>query len=204
MQQTDLFEEAKPFKSEIAGHSVGVDEVGRGPLIGEVVAAAVILPENCQLKLNDSKKLSHSKRLILAEQIKMQALDYAIVGVSPAQIDQLNILQATMLAMQQAVGQLKVNFVQVLVDGNSCPPLNCPCQAIVKGDGLIACISAASILAKVYRDQQMDELHQRYPNYGFDQHKGYPTVAHLAAIQKYGLIEGYRKSFKPVKALLPP
>jgi ribonuclease HII len=203
MQQTDFFEASAQFKSDLTGHIVGVDEVGRGPLIGEVVAAAVILPENCQLKLNDSKKLSHSKRLLLAEQIKAQALDYAIVGVSPAQIDQLNILQATLLAMQQAVGQLKLEFTQVLVDGNRCPPLNCPCQAIVKGDGLIACISAASILAKVYRDQQMDELHQQYPHYGFDQHKGYPTAAHLAAIQKYGLIEGYRKSFKPVRALLP-
>ncbi|WP_044411302.1 ribonuclease HII [Thiomicrospira microaerophila] len=203
MDQADLFNQ--PFASPlVTDFIVGVDEVGRGPLIGEVVAAAVILPADCDLPLKDSKKLSHQKRVLLAEKIKQQALDFAIVGVSPAQIDQLNILQATMLAMKLAIAQLSHPFSQVLVDGNRCPEIDCPCQPIIKGDGLIPAISAASILAKVYRDQQMDELHQRYPEYGFDQHKGYPTAAHLAAIQKHGLIEGYRKSFKPVKALLSP
>ncbi|WFE68353.1 ribonuclease HII [Thiomicrospira sp. R3] len=200
MQQTSLFTLESSQAYEFSNRRiVGVDEVGRGPLIGDVVAAAVILPEDFELKLKDSKKLSHQKRLELAEQIKHQALDYAIVGIGAQQIDELNILQATLLAMKTAVEQLSISFDQVLVDGNRCPNLNCPCEAIVKGDGLIASISAASILAKVYRDQQMDELHKLFPMYGFNQHKGYPTTAHLAAIEKYGLIEGYRKSFKPIR-----
>ncbi|UQB41370.1 ribonuclease HII [Thiomicrospira microaerophila] len=199
MQQVDLFNPSDPTQSRIElDRIVGVDEVGRGPLIGEVVAAAVILPKNCQLELKDSKKLSHLKRVELAERIKEQALEYAIMGVSPEQIDQLNILQATLLAMKKAVEKLTQPFEEVWVDGNRCPDFNCPCQAIVKGDGLVLSISAASILAKVYRDQQMELLHQQYPLYGFDQHKGYPTKAHLAAIEKYGLIEGYRKSFRPI------
>lgn len=199
MQQVDLFNPSDPNQSRIElDRIVGVDEVGRGPLIGEVVAAAVILPKNCQLGLKDSKKLSHLKRVELSERIKEQALEFAIIGVSPEKIDQLNILQATLLAMKKAVEKLTHPFEEVWVDGNRCPDLNCPCQAIVKGDGLVPSISAASILAKVYRDQQMELLHQKYPLYGFDQHKGYPTKAHLAAIEKYGLIEGYRKSFRPI------
>jgi ribonuclease HII len=205
--QADLFSEsdttpAKPNWQNLAGRQVGVDEVGRGPLIGDVVAAAVILPADCQLKLKDSKKLTHQQRVELAEQIKDQALDYAISAITAAEIDQMNILQATLLAMKKAVAQLKVDFDQVLVDGNRCPKIQSACYAVIKGDAKVAEISAASILAKVYRDEQMMQLHQRYPEYGFDQHKGYPTASHLAAIQRLGLIEGYRLSFNPIKRWL--
>ena len=182
--------------------SVGVDEVGRGPLVGEVVAAAVILPADHGLALADSKKLSATKREALADQIKAVALDYAIVGATPAQIDQLNILQATLWAMSQAVGQLKTGFNQVYVDGNRCPTLSCPCQPVIKGDARLDIISAASIIAKVYRDQQMELLHQRHPDYGFAQHKGYPTAAHLAALAKYGPLAEHRRSFKPLSQII--
>lgn len=182
-----------------ACYQVGVDEVGRGPLIGDVVAAAVILPDGCHLPLKDSKKLSEKKRNALAESIKQEAVDYCIAIASPVEIDQLNILHATMLAMTRAVNGLKTPFHKVLVDGNRCPELDCPCEAIVKGDGLVASISAASILAKVYRDEQMLSLHQQYPHYGFDQHKGYPTKLHLQRLAEHGIIPGYRLSFKPVK-----
>ncbi len=180
----------------------GVDEVGRGPLIGNVVTAAVILPEDCDLPLNDSKKLSEAKREALFETIKSEALDYAIAFATPEEIDQLNILQATLLAMQRAVAQLTQPFDEVWVDGNRCPSFDKPCRAIVKGDGKVAAISAASILAKVTRDREMKALDDLYPHYGFAQHNGYPTKAHLAAIGKYGLIEGYRHSYKPVQAIL--
>ncbi|MCF6254011.1 MAG: ribonuclease HII [Thiomicrorhabdus sp.] len=189
----------------LTGETVGVDEVGRGPLIGDVVAAAVILPRNCQLPLKDSKKLTASKREALAILIKEQAVAYAIAVATPEEIDELNILQATMLAMQRAILQLVQGgekISQVYIDGNRCPQVSLPCQSVVKGDDKVMEISAASILAKVYRDQQMFDLHKQYPAYGFDQHKGYPTVKHLLAIQENGLIEGYRKSFKPVKKML--
>jgi len=182
--------------------TVGVDEVGRGPLVGEVVAAAVILPAHHGLALQDSKTLSATKREMLAVAIKAVAIDYAIVGASPAQIDQLNILQATLWAMQQAIAQLKAPFHQVYVDGNRCPQISQPCQALVKGDARLDSISAASILAKVHRDQQMVELAKRYPHYGFEQHKGYPTPAHLAAIAKWGVLAEHRRSFKPIKQRL--
>jgi len=205
-QQADLFSEGEtPEFNSLTGETVGVDEVGRGPLIGEVVAAAVILPVDCQLPLKDSKKLSESKREQLAVLIKEQAVAYAIAVATPEEIDELNILHATMLAMQRAVVQLEEarhKIVQVYVDGNRCPKLSQSCQSVVKGDDKVMEISAASILAKVYRDHQMLELHQQYPQYGFNQHKGYPTVKHLEAIKSFGLIEGYRKSFKPVKLLL--
>ncbi len=184
------------------GDQVGVDEVGRGPLIGDVVAAAVVLPQNCTLALTDSKKLSEKKRVELAEQIKQQALAFSVVAIGPDKIDALNILQATMLAMREAVSAIGVPFSQVLVDGNRCPALECTCIPVIKGDAKVAEISAASILAKVYRDEQMYALHRRYPHYGFDKHKGYPTPAHLAAITRYGLIDGYRHSFKPVQNIL--
>ncbi|MCF6298280.1 MAG: ribonuclease HII [Thiomicrorhabdus sp.] len=189
----------------LTGETVGVDEVGRGPLIGDVVAAAVILPRNCQLPLKDSKKLTASKREVLAALIKEQAVAYAIAVATPEEIDELNILQATMLAMQRAILQLVQGgekISQVYIDGNRCPQVSLPCQSVVKGDDKVMEISAASILAKVYRDQQMFDLHKQHPAYGFDQHKGYPTVKHLLAIQENGLIEGYRKSFKPVKKML--
>ncbi|WP_373017094.1 ribonuclease HII [Thiomicrorhabdus sp.] len=202
MQQQSLFDEGDITRSLSSGYRVGVDEVGRGPLIGEVVAAAVILPPDCRLALMDSKKLSESKRDQLAVEIKQQALAYAICSASPEEIDELNILHATMLAMRRAVNEVadQVNDIGiVLVDGNRCPGVPYPCEAIVKGDAKVAEISAASILAKVYRDQQMMELDKLFPEYGFAQHKGYPTASHLAAIEKFGLIGGYRKSFKPIK-----
>lgn len=183
---------------------VGVDEVGRGPLVGDVVAAAVILPNDCKLPLADSKKLSGTKRQFLAQQIQEQALSYALGRATPEEIDQYNILQATMLAMQRAVLGLTIHYDVVWVDGNRCPNFDCPCQAIVKGDGLVASISAASILAKVARDKDMIQLDRQYPDYGFAAHKGYPTAQHLSALAKYGLPDPslYRNTFKPVKALL--
>lgn len=199
MQQLDL----SILESNLAiTRVVGVDEVGRGPLIGEVVAAAVILPNDCDLPLRDSKKLSEKRRLELSILIKEQALAFCIASASPTEIDEINILQATMLAMQRAVAGIKIPFDKVLVDGNRCPKIAAVCEAIVKGDSKVMAISAASILAKVHRDQQMMDLDLRYPQYGFAQHKGYPTEAHLKAIQEFGLIEGYRTSFKPVKSIL--
>ena len=205
-QQLDMFNKSlEAGYKTLTGETVGVDEVGRGPLIGDVVAAAVILPVGCHLPLKDSKKLSAVKREKLALQIKEQAVAYAIAIATPDEIDELNILHATMLAMQRAV--LKVLETQnvishVYIDGNRCPNLTLPCEAVVKGDDKIMEISAASILAKVYRDNQMLDLDKQHPEYGFAQHKGYPTAKHLELIKKHGLIPGYRKSFKPVKQLL--
>ncbi len=204
--QTSLFsaDEIPEFFS-LTGKTVGVDEVGRGPLIGDVVAAAVILPENCNLPLRDSKKLNETQRENLADEIKKIAVAYAISFATPEEIDELNILHATMLAMQRAVETLQQaghDLQYVYVDGNRCPNISQNCQAVVKGDDRVMEISAASILAKVHRDQQMLELHKKHPQYGFDQHKGYPTKQHLAALQAFGMIHGYRKSFKPVRELL--
>lgn len=200
MEQTGFFDES--LTTRPGAIFVGVDEVGRGPLVGEVVAAAVILPADCRLQLKDSKKMTHAQRVEMAERIREVAVDSAVMGISAKTIDEINILQATMLAMRQSVEALSQPFDEVLVDGNRCPELPCACRAIVKGDALIAEISAASILAKVYRDEQMMQLHAQYPDYGFDRHKGYPTVEHLAAIERYGLIDGYRSSFKPVRQWL--
>ena len=204
--QTQLFTEVlRPEFMSLTGETVGVDEVGRGPLIGDVVAAAVILPVGCTLPLKDSKKLSAAKRTALAILIKEQAVAYAIAVATPEEIDEINILQATMLAMQRAVQEVQASSAKIsylYVDGNRCPQLSCDCQSVIKGDDKIKEISAASILAKVYRDQQMLDLHEIYPQYGFNQHKGYPTVRHLAAIKEFGMITGYRKSFKPIKRML--
>lgn len=181
----------------------GVDEAGRGPLAGPVSAAAVILDPNCPiLGLADSKKLSEKKRDALAPLIKEQALAWAVAYASVAEIDQLNILQATLLAMQRAVHALPIQPNQVLVDGLFCPHTGIPSEAIVQGDSKIATISAASILAKTARDTLMLELDQQYPQYGFAQHKGYPTAAHLAALRQYGVSTIHRRSFKPVAQLL--
>lgn len=179
----------------------GVDEVGRGPLVGAVVTAAVILdPERPITGLADSKKLSEKKRLLLAEEIKEKALAWSLGRAEATEIDQLNILQATMLAMCRAVQGLHIQPDFVLIDGNRIPAaLNIAAQAVVKGDSLVAEISAASILAKVARDQEMLLLHQKYPQYGFDRHKGYPTKLHLEAIEKYGILAEHRQSFAPVK-----
>jgi ribonuclease HII len=181
----------------------GVDEVGRGPLVGDVVTAAVILDADKPIAgLTDSKKLSDKKRELLFAEIQEKALCFAIGRAVPEEIDRLNILHATMLAMQRAVTGLSVQPEFVFIDGNRCPQLNMPCEAVVKGDLRVAEISAASILAKVTRDREMLALDKRYPEYGFARHKGYPTKAHFAAIEKLGVIPEYRKSFKPVKKIL--
>lgn len=182
----------------------GVDEAGRGPLVGTVVAAAVILdPNNPIAGLNDSKKLSEKKREKLFIEIQEKALAWAIAEASPAEIDELNILQASLLAMRRAVEALQVQPDQVLVDGNKIPQgLNMPCEAVVGGDALYAEISAASILAKVTRDRQMLELDQKFPQFGFAKHKGYPTKAHFEAIALHGVTTEHRRSFGPVRKAL--
>ncbi len=181
----------------------GVDEVGRGPLVGDVVTAAVILDPNNPIEgLNDSKKLTEKKRLALLPEIKEKALAWSVGRCSPEEIDQLNILQATMVAMQRAIEGLEVAPDFALIDGNRVPQLNMDAQAVVKGDMRVAEISAASIIAKVVRDQEMEELDKLYPQFGFAKHKGYPTKAHFEAIEQHGVIDQHRKSFKPVKKAL--
>ncbi len=181
----------------------GVDEVGRGPLIGDVVTAAVILdPKNPIVGLNDSKKLSEKKRDVLYDQILEKALAVSVGRCSPAEIDELNILQATMTAMQRAVAGLSLAPLSVLIDGNRTPEMPMVAHAIVKGDGLIDSISAASIIAKVVRDREMVELDAKHPEYGFAKHKGYPTKVHMEALQEHGVLPEHRKSFKPVKEAL--
>lgn len=177
----------------------GVDEVGRGPLIGPVVTAAVILDPNKPIDgLADSKKLSEKKREALYEWVIQDAKAYSIALCTPEEIDQYNILQASLIAMHRAVVALPIQPDHVLVDGNRCPKWDYSSEAIVKGDGKIAEISAASILAKVVRDRMMIDLDANYPKYGFAKHKGYPTKMHLQAINEHGLIQGYRKTFSPV------
>ncbi len=181
----------------------GVDEVGRGPLVGDVVTAAVILDPNNPIEgLNDSKKLSEKKRLALLPEIKEKALAWAVGRCSPREIDEFNILQATMVAMQRAIAGLHIQPELVLIDGNRCPELPMDAQAVVKGDLRVAEISAASIIAKVVRDTEMEELDKQYPQFGFAKHKGYPTKAHFEAIEQHGVISEHRKSFKPVKKAL--
>ena len=185
---------------EIKGLLAGVDEAGRGPLVGNVVASAVILNVDQPIEgLADSKKLTAKRREQLAEQIRERALAWSVVSISPAEIDRINILQATMLAMKQAVEQLTVQADHVFIDGNRCPDISIPATAIVKGDARVAEISAASILAKVERDSQMLELHQRFPQYGFDKHKGYPTKAHMDSLAQHGPCVEHRFSYAPVK-----
>lgn len=181
----------------------GVDEVGRGPLAGAVVAAAVILnPKKPIPGLLDSKLLDESKREVLDVEIRAKAIAYCIAEASVAEIDQINILHASMLAMQRAIEGLGVAPNLVLVDGNRCPAMDYPCQAIVKGDQRVQAISAASIIAKVYRDRQMVELHKVHPEFGFDRHKGYPTAQHRAAIMQFGVTPMHRQSFAPVRNAL--
>jgi len=182
----------------------GVDEVGRGPLLGDVVVAAVILdPKRPIVGLQDSKKLTEKRRSALAVEIHDKALAVCIARASVAEIDNLNILQATMLAMRRAVVGLAVQPDFCRIDGNRIPPgLPCPAEAIVKGDGKVAAIAAASIVAKVQRDSEMHALHQRHPEYGFDRHKGYGTKQHLAALLTFGVLAEHRRSFAPVKACL--
>ncbi len=181
---------------------VGVDEAGRGALVGNVVAAAVLLPAEYQAeRLVDSKTLSEAKRETNADYIRDIAIDYAIGEASPAEIDSLNIHHATLLAMQRAIEGLSTPFDAVWVDGKFTPACDKPITAFVKGDSLHACISAASLLAKTHRDGQLRALHQRYPDYGFAKHKGYPTKAHREALAKYGILPEHRLSYKTVRDL---
>ncbi len=181
----------------------GVDEAGRGPLAGPVYAAAVILdPATHIAGLADSKQLSASRREELAGQIRRHALAWAIASASVAEIDAINILQASLLAMRRAVEQLSLTPSVVLVDGRQCPTIAYPVEAIVRGDSKIPAISAASILAKTARDAEMLRLHRLYPVYGLDRHKGYPTAAHLAALERHGVCEIHRRSYAPIRKLL--
>ena len=181
----------------------GSDEAGRGPLAGDVVAAAVILdPNKPILGLNDSKKLSEKKREALFEEIIEKAASYCIASASVQEIDELNILHASMLAMQRSIEGLDIQPTHVQVDGNRCPKISIPCEAIVQGDGKVAEISAASILAKVTRDRQMVEMDKKYPEYGFAKHKGYPTKLHREILEQLGATPEHRRSFAPVKKAL--
>jgi ribonuclease HII len=203
------------FEYPIAYCIAGVDEVGRGPLVGDVVTAAVILdPENPIEGLMDSKKLSEKKRNLLSVEIKEKAISWSLGRANPQEIDTLNILHATMLAMQRAVAGLNVEPDYVLVDGNRCPTFlanastteqqntKIASQAVVKGDARVAEISAASIIAKVARDNEMIALDKLHPEYGFAKHKGYPTKLHLEKIIELGVLDCYRQSFKPVARVL--
>jgi len=181
----------------------GVDEVGRGPLVGAVVTAAVILdPANPIAGLADSKKLSEKRRLALYDEITEKALAWSLGRAEPEEIDQLNILHATLLAMQRAVAGLHLTPDFVLIDGNRCPALAMPAQAVIKGDSLVQEISAASIIAKVTRDREMAELDHLFPQYGFAQHKGYPTALHMAKLKQFGATPHHRRSFAPVRNAL--
>lgn len=180
----------------------GVDEVGRGPLAGPVVTAAVILPEQYDLPgLTDSKKLTARRREILASEIEQQAVAWSLGEATVAEIDELNILHATMLAMQRAVSKLSTEPELILVDGNRCPEFGIPAKPIIGGDGLEPCISAASILAKVARDQLMRDYASEFPEYGFERNSGYPTKQHREALLLHGITSIHRRSFGPVKAL---
>lgn len=191
------------FIYPVASLIAGVDEVGRGPLVGAVVTAAVILdPANPITGLADSKKLSEKRRLALYDEIKEKALAWSLGRAEPEEIDQLNILHATMLAMQRAVAGLHIQPDYVLIDGNRCPALPMPSRAVVKGDSLVAEISAASIIAKVSRDREMADLDRLFPEYGFAQHKGYPTALHMEKLTQHGATPHHRRSFAPVRNAL--
>ena len=188
----------------------GVDEAGRGPLAGSVYAAAVILDANNPIEgLADSKKLSEKKRNFLSAEIKQKALAWGIASCTAKEIDEINILQASLLAMARAIEAMQAQFggilasqnIHVQVDGNKCPKISLPCEAIVKGDSIVPAISAASILAKVARDAELYTLDKIYPQYGFAKHKGYPTAAHLLALQAHGICPQHRLSYAPIRAL---
>ncbi len=197
-QQLDLL-----WPADSAGLLAGVDEAGRGPLAGPVVAAAVILDDLQPIAgLADSKKLTARQRDRLYDEIRAKALCCCIAEASVEEIDEINILQATMLAMRRAVEGLRLKPAMVQVDGNRVPVLSVPAQAIVKGDAKVQAISAASILAKVHRDRLCEQLHEAYPQYGFNGHKGYPTAEHVAAIRAHGVTPAHRRSFGPVKVAL--
>lgn len=195
----------EPYICSYQGHLLaGVDEVGRGPLAGPVVTAAVILdPARPIADLADSKALSEKRREALFDLITSQALAWAVGRCEVAEIDQLNIFHATLLAMSRAVQALSIAPEYVLVDGNRCPPWQWKSEAVIKGDGRVPCISAASIIAKVTRDREMCSLDALYPGYGLAQHKGYPTSQHVEALQLNGVSPVHRCSFKPVRDLMP-
>jgi ribonuclease HII len=181
----------------------GVDEAGRGPLAGPVVAAAVILDPGRPIQgLADSKMLSPKRRGVLSEEIRSLALAWAVGRAEVEEIDALNILHATLLAMQRAIGALGIAPSEVLIDGNRCPDLPFPARAVVRGDASVPSISAASILAKTVRDAEMHALHARFPDYGFDIHKGYPTAAHVVALWTYGVSPVHRRTFQPVRDVM--
>lgn len=181
----------------------GVDEAGRGPLAGPVFAAAVILSDTCSLEgLADSKRLSAKQRTRLFPQIQAQSVSWAIAHASVEEIDLLNILQASLLAMRRAVEHLAIVPREILVDGNRAPSVPMPVRTIVRGDATVPAISAASILAKVARDRCMDELHEQFPQYGFDRHKGYGTAAHMEALERWGASAVHRRSFAPVRRVV--
>lgn len=192
----------EPFISAYSGILLaGCDEVGRGPLAGDVVAAAVILdPENPIIGLDDSKKLTEKKREQLFDEIKLKAKSWCVARASVAEIDKINILQASLLAMTRAVQGLHIQPEHVLVDGNKLPKWNYTAEAVVKGDSRVAAISAASILAKVVRDREMFDMDKLYPGYGFADHKGYPTKVHMDALDKLGVTPIHRTSYAPVRA----
>ncbi len=181
----------------------GVDEAGRGPLAGPVIAAAVILPARYHLPgLKDSKKMTENQRASLFEAIQQQAVSFAIGRAEPQEIDKINILEATMLAMTRAIMGLSTQPELARIDGNRAPHLDCKVETIIKGDALIPAISAASILAKVTRDREMLQWHEKYPEYGFAIHKGYPTAAHRQAIIAHGVTDIHRLSYRPVREAL--
>ncbi|MDF1827630.1 MAG: ribonuclease HII [Legionellaceae bacterium] len=183
-------------------YTAGVDEVGRGPLAGAVVAAAVIFDDPLE-GMADSKVLTAKRRVVLAERIKLDALCYAFGRVEAEEIDRINIHQASLLAMKRAIQNLSIRPDRVLVDGKHCPAIDIPCEAIIKGDALVDVIGAASILAKVARDGEMLLLDKQYPEYGFAKHKGYPTAFHREALKCFGPCAIHRKSFAPVRLVLP-
>lgn len=198
MYEKELFKEGIEYIG-------GVDEVGRGPLIGNVVAACCVLPKNFKLDgLNDSKKLSEKKRNQYYDYIIENCIAYGIGKVSPEQIDEINIYEASRKAMMIAISDVKkqINLQHVLVDAMPLPNLDIPHTPIIKGDAKSISIAAASVIAKVTRDREMYELDEKYPMYGFKNHKGYPTKKHIEAINNYGLIDGYRKTYGPVKDVL--
>ncbi len=191
-----LFETERALRAEGLLYVCGVDEAGRGPLAGPVCAAAVILPETCELPgLDDSKKLTEKRREALFDRICEQAVSYGIAFASVAEIEEMNILAAAMLAMNRAIAQLTPVPALALVDGNTVRDIEYPARPIVGGDGKCACIAAASVLAKVTRDRLMKELAEKYPQYGFEAHKGYGTKAHYAALEAYGPCPEHRMSF---------
>lgn len=185
------------------GRVAGVDEAGRGPLAGPVIAGAVILdPDNPVSGLRDSKRLTAARREALYDEIRDKALAWAVGRAEVEEIDRINILQASLQAMRRAVADLCPAPEYALVDGNRCPDLPCPARAIVRGDSRVAAISAASIMAKVTRDREMVELDARYPGYGLAQHKGYPSKLHLEALQRLGVLPVHRRSYAPVRRIL--